>query len=507
MRELEEEDERGLEDGGTAVNLADEGLDDGDTEEEGDDLVEIGEGSGTEGLGVWEDACEEDALYVSEEEYSRFVTDTDIEAYLQGILWVVQMYVEGVCPDLSYTFVNRPPASPACIQKYIEKKYLQARVEDLAERGKQFDPFFRATGSDGKRKGRNRWANKKFQGHNGAVAPGNWTQVVSGVGDLLDQVDPRDLHHPSLGLLPGSRAHTLLRQCLHTPHSHAKPMSASGACVCVVPEVGKRYVPDRLRGMWTAMQVKYFQRFGEDRLMETSYEEVGDAMSAIFETANVIADVTAGVKHDEDGKHEDPTVTSSNTEDDSDGTTGPSVDTRKAVSTNSSVTTGDEHSFWTVITRGSAHTMKQHGYRAEFAPHFHTLSHFSASVPFNMPRKMPFGHRILITGHQIVSKKTKFKKFSASLSGGQGGGNSKRRSNASTRNGASGADDKEREKKKRRRRRRKPTKLNESTLEHGNGSTLEHGNVSTLEHGNGSTLEHGNGSTLEHKNVSQAHEA
>ena len=165
MRELEEEDEKSLENGGTVVKLTTEGRSD---VYEGEDFDEIAEESAAEELGTWGNVCEEDALYVSEDEYSRFVTDKDIEAYLKGILWVVQMYVEGVCPDLTYTFVNRPPASPACIQKYIEKKYLQARAEDFAERGKQFDPFFRAIESGGTRKGRDRWANKKFRGRNGA---------------------------------------------------------------------------------------------------------------------------------------------------------------------------------------------------------------------------------------------------------------------------------------------------------------------------------------------------
>ena len=453
MKELEEEDERSLEDGGTAVNLTNNGDHDGDEEVE-DDLVEITEGAVSLGdeeeeRRSWEDECEEDALYVSEDEYSRFVTDKDIESYLQGILWVVQMYVEGVCPDLGYTFVNRPPASPACVQKYIEKKYLQARAEDLADRGKQYDPFYRIEGSIEKRKKRDRWANKKYkrgQKDKNAIAPGNWTQLVSGVGDILDIINPEDLHHPALGLLPGSRAHTLLRKSLHTPHSDAKPMSASGACVCVVPEVGEAYVPHNLRGVWQAMQINYFDRFGEGRLMDASYEEVGDTMSAIFDTANVIADVTSTARHAKNGVVEgspggveglcDPPT--ERNEDNNSSNSNIQIDigmkeVKAVVRTNSSVSIGDEHSYWTVIARGGERSMRQHGFRADFSPHFHKLPHFSASVPFSMPRKMPFGYKILITGQQIVSKKIKFKKYSASLSGGQGGGNSKKKSNASSR--------------------------------------------------------------------------
>ena len=49
----------------------------------------------------------EDGQVVSEEEYMSYVRDADIECYLRGLLWVVQMYMEGVCPDFSYSFAGK----------------------------------------------------------------------------------------------------------------------------------------------------------------------------------------------------------------------------------------------------------------------------------------------------------------------------------------------------------------------------------------------------------------
>ena len=49
----------------------------------------------------------EDGQVVSEEEYMNYVRDADIECYLRGLLWVVQMYMEGVCPDFSYSFAGK----------------------------------------------------------------------------------------------------------------------------------------------------------------------------------------------------------------------------------------------------------------------------------------------------------------------------------------------------------------------------------------------------------------
>ena len=63
-----------------------------------------GEGEGDDDDG---DLESEDGQVVSEEEYMNYVRDADIECYLRGLLWVVQMYMEGVCPDFSYSFAGK----------------------------------------------------------------------------------------------------------------------------------------------------------------------------------------------------------------------------------------------------------------------------------------------------------------------------------------------------------------------------------------------------------------
>jgi hypothetical protein len=50
-----------------------------------------------------------------------YVRDGDIEAYLRGLLWVVQMYQDGVCPDYSYTYAGRPAPTAGLILDYIER--------------------------------------------------------------------------------------------------------------------------------------------------------------------------------------------------------------------------------------------------------------------------------------------------------------------------------------------------------------------------------------------------
>ena len=114
---------------------------------------------------------------------------------------------------------------------------------------------------------------------------------MSGIGDLLDQVDPADLQHPGQGLLPGSKAHNLLRKSLHTPHSPVKALSASGACVCGSDVGAAPCAP--APAVYVAHHAGQILRpAGRGRLMDASYQEVLAEMGAIFQMAQVIADVT-----------------------------------------------------------------------------------------------------------------------------------------------------------------------------------------------------------------------
>jgi hypothetical protein len=50
-----------------------------------------------------------------------YVRDSDVEEYLKGLLWVLKMYTDGICPDISYSFANRSPPSPSRVVKYLQE--------------------------------------------------------------------------------------------------------------------------------------------------------------------------------------------------------------------------------------------------------------------------------------------------------------------------------------------------------------------------------------------------
>ena len=59
---------------------------------------------------------------VPEHEYLLYLRDSDIEAFLNGILWMVHMYAKGECSDQGYTYAGRPPVTAHAIQRYIERR-------------------------------------------------------------------------------------------------------------------------------------------------------------------------------------------------------------------------------------------------------------------------------------------------------------------------------------------------------------------------------------------------
>jgi hypothetical protein len=99
---------------------------DGDDDDAGDEDLGVGDGD-EEG----EEEVDEGKSCVTEAEYMKYVRNADIEDYLKGVLWVVQMYVDGVCPDVSYTFSGRPPPTPYLIMHYIEKSVLTSIAESF----------------------------------------------------------------------------------------------------------------------------------------------------------------------------------------------------------------------------------------------------------------------------------------------------------------------------------------------------------------------------------------
>ena len=50
-----------------------------------------------------------------------YVTDADVEEYLRGLLWTLQMYCEGICPDVTYNYFGRPSPSVMRVVEYLER--------------------------------------------------------------------------------------------------------------------------------------------------------------------------------------------------------------------------------------------------------------------------------------------------------------------------------------------------------------------------------------------------
>lgn len=148
-----------------------------------------------------------------------------MEAYLRGILWVVQMYVDGVCPDVGFSYAGHPPISPLLLRRYIEKTYLRFRAGAAAA--------------------------------DAAIAG---TEPVP-PSDSSATVTLEDLLHPTTGLHAEGRAAAFLHTQVCTPRSHLRPLTAAATCVCVVPAAAERYVPSDLRGVWSRMQSDFFRQF------------------------------------------------------------------------------------------------------------------------------------------------------------------------------------------------------------------------------------------------------
>ena len=67
-----------------------------------------------------------DASVVDEAQYVRFLRNSDIEAYLGGLLWVVEMYLHARCPDVAFSYHGRPHITPYSVQRYLERRGRQA---------------------------------------------------------------------------------------------------------------------------------------------------------------------------------------------------------------------------------------------------------------------------------------------------------------------------------------------------------------------------------------------
>lgn len=184
---------------------------------------------------------------VSEYEYAKYVKTTDIQSYLQGLLWVMQMYLDGQCPDLSFTYAGRPPISPLLIMRFIEMSYLKARSDS----------------SDN---------------------PPNNGKLVS-----LD-----DLQDSKFGIIDEGTGAALLRSLICVPTSDAKQLSAGATCISVVPEEARVYVPSRLSKVWAELQQSFFRQ-RDDEARAPTYDELVKSLELIWHKCSPSSDAVSSV--------------------------------------------------------------------------------------------------------------------------------------------------------------------------------------------------------------------
>lgn len=141
---------------------------------------------------------EQESQLVRKEQYLEYVADIDVETYLEGLLWVSSMYAEGECPAQGYSYVGFAPMSPLGVVDYLERKTREVSGADEGE------------------------------------------------AEILDQLGREEVRRA-------------LSERIRVPYTNERPLSASAACVCLIPlEAGPEFVPLRFHSIWRRIQTKLF---------------------------------------------------------------------------------------------------------------------------------------------------------------------------------------------------------------------------------------------------------
>jgi hypothetical protein len=167
------------------------------------------------------DTCDED----------KYILQSDVEQYLQGILWVAQMYMNGKCPDVSYTYIGKPSMSPFMICKYLESSLLGIEM------------------SSGK----------------------NVTSFVENIL-LSKDISSSIISDFNTKLLKS------LKDKVFVPTSDMKPLSAIATCISVIPTEAKEFVPQDLKHTWYTMQTNFF----DSDLQDISYENLLESLEHLW---------------------------------------------------------------------------------------------------------------------------------------------------------------------------------------------------------------------------------
>ena len=310
---------------------------------------------------------DEDALYVTETEYLSYVRGSDTKAYLNGIMWVVQMYVDGVCPDLSFTFLDRPPASALTIKYYIEKEFERSRARHNAT--KQVPSYLNSE----------------------KMIVLNDILPVSDESNKNDKINYQDA------------AVANLREQICIPYSRTRPLSSSAACVCVIPycEEAAKHVPLELHSIWKRMQngVQKSNNLDDHEISSkfTSYAELILLLKKAFNEEKLVCVDKLKI----DGLNQ--------------GLRAPEQ-----------VTCSAKESVWTVISpthfRSNRTSTKQKNIMSNsrirpqktYKPHAYlTLADVAQTLndTFHIPPKMPLGHKLVMTSQHIHSRKNRLRLY------------------------------------------------------------------------------------------------
>ena len=167
------------------------------------------------------DTCDED----------KYILQSDVEQYLQGILWVAQMYMNGKCPDVSYTYIGKPSMSPLMICKYIESSLLG--IETSSSK--------------------------------------NVTNFIESI--LLS----KDISSSIISDF-NTKLMKTLKDKVFLPTSDMKPLSAIATCISVIPTEAKEFVPQDLKHTWHTMQTNFF----DSDLQDISYEKLLESLEHLW---------------------------------------------------------------------------------------------------------------------------------------------------------------------------------------------------------------------------------
>lgn len=189
---------------------------------------------------------------------------------MRGILWTVQMYSDGFCPDVSYTYAGRPPVSPFLIVNYISKivwkNCLLAGLEDF-DLPSTVRHLFRSLYAQPIP------VSSKSQ-------PGRDKISKAAMKEQLQQLQSLILGN-RIGVGAGGVSWQELKSNVYVPTSSCRPLSADATCACLLPQSATEKVPLHLRHVWSEMHDAFFEELDDLLMRRSSYDSLTNALEKV----------------------------------------------------------------------------------------------------------------------------------------------------------------------------------------------------------------------------------